>query len=308
MCRDYRACVKCCRVSPIFISQINMLVTPTYIFKNRQYYCVYVYIYRMFTTFNSLNSSISLNSLKIITFRDYDEIILRAIQYFDVTIPNSITYDGNNLVTRWDSKNNSVHAINVNTVGPYYLLTSSVSTINSIPLINFKNGGVLKTDSTNVTTNTNVTMFFVVKLSGSTSSNNWKQLLANGDEQYSTGTIEVKYGLNDSLNVSISGCQDYQSSTLLTVETPYILTVNIDSSSGNTKVFTRINGSQDQTKIVADTVLKLRTDYFTLGNLNSNRPFLGILGEFIYFNSTLSTNDISIIETQLSNKWNISLS
>ena len=189
-----------------------------------------------------------------------------------------------------------------------YQPTLTQNYINGFPAIDFSSasGNILVTNNP-VTTTTDITMFFVVKHTSS----KYSQLLSTRGDFSTNGSIHINYG-SLKMGVGIRGGPNYSTSFTATVNVPYLLTINISiNSDGSGYINYSINGNTIVTNILGSgnfpTTLK---SYFEIGGWSGDitRNFAGGIGEFTYYNRTLTLIETQRIQGYLAWKWRLNSS
>lgn len=174
--------------------------------------------------------------------------------------------------------------------------------IGSKPAVVFSaaNGTILTTSSSRATT-TSMTLFFVMKTTGTKSLSQF--LSSKGVWQ--TGSLHLIFAtgpLQISLNSTTS---DYSTTWTPTTNTSFILCVSVTSSGGCVSSF-RVNGLAYSSFTHSTSSVNIIPN-FELGgwSVSTDRNFLGGIGEFVYFNRALTTSEIQDVEGYLAIRWSL---
>ena len=261
-----------------------------------------------FTNLSNLTISgnlILMNGLTQGTYSPFSLSGLGAIADFDA---NLNVVSSSNKVSQWTDTVSGIIASQSNSSNQPTLIPTQ---INGSPAIDFSSadGNILITNNP-VTTTTNITMFFIVKHT----STKFSTLLATrGSWLY--GCIHINYSSGNmriACNTTPSTSAHTITSFTATLNEPYLLTINISvNSDGSGYINYSINGN---TMIiytfsygVGPTTLN---SYFEIGGWSgeTGRNFGGGIGEFTYFNKTLTTSQIQQVQGYLAWKWGLNSS
>jgi hypothetical protein len=208
-----------------------------------------------------------------------------------------------NYVSNWVSVNDTSVSASQSTQSIQPVITQNF--INSYPAIDFGTvtGSLLVTN--NATTSTsNITLFFVIKLTGTKVLNQFCSTIGS----WQTGVLHLIIR-DDKLQISLNfgGNNDWLTPLTVAINTPYILTINISSSTGISVGSYRCNGIAGATTNTYGTSTTNISANFELGGWSgsTDRTFLGGIGEFIQYNKTLSLTEMQQVEYYLGSKWGI---
>jgi hypothetical protein len=206
---------------------------------------------------------------------------------YDASSPNNyIASEG--IVSRWNDLSGNGYHLTQNGIGP------TLTTINSVPAFNFNpNRGFL---CNNVPLSTPITIFLVVTYKSIAQL--WGSFMHHGDRDYDWA-IEKFYDSND---ITFQSNNDNSG-----VKTPL-------QNDKNYILVGRIVGNERQFWVYSDTlppiyirnlIVSITAGNKTLyvGKSNIGESCNSIIGEILYYNSSLSDNDINNNVKYLQNKW-----
>jgi hypothetical protein len=219
---------------------------------------------------------------------------------FDATT-NVTTSSGK--VSNWVDKISSISA-SQSTAANQPSLTNNF--INTYPAIDFGsvNNSILITNNSQTTTS-DLTLFFVMKLSGAKSgfSN-----FCSTRGSWVSNSIHILLTTNQlcfSVNIN-SASRDWLSGVYPTYGSPFLLCVNFSSVGGCVGRY-RYNGATNASSYTYSTSSVALRNFFEIGNWSGdlNRTLNGGIGQFTYYNRTLTLNEMQQVEGFLAWRWGI---
>ena len=247
-------------------------------------------------------SKTNVTSATTINITQNNTIFANAIADFDANV--NVT-SSSNLVSDWIDTISGFDASQNNLL---YQPTLTQNYINGFPAIDFSSaaGNILVTNNP-VTTTTDITMFFVVKHTSSKVS----QLLSTRGG-WTIGNIAVNYS-SLRLAIGINQLASFDTTFYATINVPYLLTINISINSDRSgAVSYSINGNVMTTYTVSSNGFPSTTlnSYFEIGGWSGDtgRNFAGGIGEFTYYNRTLTLIETQRIQGYLAWKWGLNSS
>ena len=253
------------------------------------------------TTTSSVRIKKGLNHIKIGVYNNTKPLPL--IGDFDASL--NVT-SSSNKVSRWTSIN-TANYLQQTTLTSRPVITQNF--INSYPAINFGDvsGSLLQTNTTK-TSVTDITLFFVIKLTGHKQQSQfcstngiWKSGSLHLIFQQNTTLVTSK--LKISFYAGTDNSYNWVTPLIVPTNSPYILTINISNSVAKY----RYNGIPEETTYTYGDATNILADLDIGGwSQDASRNFLGGIGEFIQYNRTLSLIEMQQAEYYLGLKWGIS--
>ena len=206
-----------------------------------------------------------------------------------------------NKVSNWTDIYTNVSA-SQSTSSKQPLVTNNL--INSYPAIDFGSvpGSFIRTNNAETTT-TDVTLFFVMKISDKSG---YSQFCSTRGTGWGTGYVHLLFYSGELIFGVNTGSPQFNTGFYPPVETSFILMVNITNQGGCVSSY-RYNGNNTSTTWTHSSTTVNLYAYFDLGGWESGRTFAGCIGEFIQYNRTLSLKEIQKVESYLSQKWGITI-
>ena len=221
---------------------------------------------------------------------------LGAIADFDASL-NVVS--SSNKVSQWTDTVSSIIASQSNSS---YQPTLTPNFINNYPAIDFSStaGNILITN--NAVTNTNdITLFFVLKTTSIISNQ-----FCSTKGVWVPGAIHLI--LRDPLAICLNPFADWDTTYTPTINVPFLLTINFSSTGGCVASYS-INGNTAITKSLSGSIQNIISNFVLGGwDQDQNRYFKGGIGEFTYFNKTLTLSQTQQVQGYLAWKWGLNTS
>ena len=222
--------------------------------------------------------------------------------WYDAT--RGVTTDANNRVSAWtDRSGNNRGATQATSANQPWLTTGF---INGLPAIDFRgtSGVLLNAQSVNAA---NVTLVFVGKATGYNGYNRFFSTAgtwALGVHRYMLIGAQQQFSFSINTNQGTWEAQRFDVSST-TLNKPFVVVFSYSGRTGTARVNGASAGSFDYKNSTAVTSLLSNIELGGSVAADNLGSFAGGLGEVLVFNTTLSTDRVSLIEGYLAWKWGL---
>jgi hypothetical protein len=261
------------------------------------------------TSFNNSQVIQNYNALAK-RYTQVEPLLVTARQWFDASGNYRVTTVSNRVSSWIDNISpGSINAFQTTDANrPYYGSPTTNIISYGLHMIDFKDSGansILTTNAT-LTTTTALTICCAIYYSGT---NSTFSTIFSTDGTFTTGSIQLFITSTNTLQITVSGGalpsanpNDWLPGYTFSVNNAYVIVLNITSGT----ITVRVNGSSFSTSITNN--IAIRASLWNFGNWSGdlNRFFSGGIGEFIYFNSSLTLANMQMIEGYLGWKWGVS--
>ena len=215
---------------------------------------------------------------------------------YDARVLSSITQNASNDVTQWSDLSGNGNNLTNNGATPVY----GASLINAHPAIDFSGGAGMITAPAGFPLNSSVTVFFVVQWQ---TPGSWGNLAHHGSRD-ADWSMEQNADANDlnavhwQTNNDNTGCQLELSSP-----TNWILVGRMDPTSGRSFwAYSTATGLLSTTGS-ASTTLTTGSKRMYVGKSDINEPSNAFIGQLLYYNVSLSDDQVTQVLTYLRSTW-----
>ncbi len=215
---------------------------------------------------------------------------------YDARVLSSIAKDASSDVSQWNDLSGNGNDLTNNGAMPVY----GASLINSHPALDFSGGAGMFTAPAGFPLNSSVTVFFVIQWR---TPGAWGNLAHHGsrDDDWS---MEQNFDANDPNAVHWQTNNDNASCQLeLSSPTNWILVGRMDPTSGRTFWAFSTAGGLVSTTGTASTTLTTGTKRMFVGKSDINEPSNAYIGQLLYYNVSLPTDQVMQVLTYLRTTW-----
>jgi len=247
-------------------------------------------------------------------YTQVEPLLVTARQWFDASGNYRVTTVSNRVSLWLDNiSSGTINAFqSTNASRPYYGSPTTNIISNGLHMIDFKDSGtnsILVTNAT-LTTTTALTICCAIYYSGS---NSTFSTIFSTDGTFTTGSIQLFITSTNALQITVCGgalqasgnIHDWLPGYTFSANNAYVIVLNITPGT----LTARVNGTSFSNTSITNNIA-IRTSLWDFGNWSGDltRYFSGGIGEFVYFNTSLTLTNMQMIEGYLGWKWGVSKS